>query len=183
MEEKPQSKSNQKWIIILLLLLLIVVMGGVLAVVLNRDGGQDISDDATPKIGYADATVAMDEATLQAAMDEEMRKAAEGNVALRYKNNAYSDDGVTFKCYIANSSVNLYDMFLTIYADAEMTDQVYLSGLVRPGNGFEEITLDHALPSGTTTVYVAVTLVDTEEDGTQAIKAQVVHTMDFHVSE
>ena len=64
-----------------------------------------------------------------------------------------------------------------------MTDQVFLSGLVRPGSGFEEISLDHALDPGLTTVYVAVTLVDTEEDGTQVIKSQVVHTMDFNVSE
>ena len=62
-----------------------------------------------------------------------------------------------------------------------MTDQLFLSQLVRPGSGFEKITLDRALDSGTNVVYVAVTLVDTEEDGTQSIKAQVVHTMDFHV--
>ncbi|MBD5170180.1 MAG: hypothetical protein HDT20_08730 [Oscillibacter sp.] len=182
MEEKAQSKSNQKWIIILLLLL-IVLLGVVLVVVLGRSNTQSISDDDTPLIGYAaDATVMLDEASLQAAMDEAMKNASEGNVALRYKNSATSDDGVNFACYLANSPANRYDAFFTIYADAAMTDQVYLSGLVRPGSGFENITLDHALDSGTTTVYVAVTLVDTEEDGTQTIKAQVVHTMDFYVA-
>lgn len=141
-------------------------------------------EEDTGTIGYAtDATVFLDEAELQAAMDEAMKNASDSSVALRYKNNAYSDDGTTFECYIANSTGNKYDAFFTIYADAEMTDQVFLSGLVRPGSGFEEITLDHALDPGLNTVYVAVTLVDTEEDGTQIIKSQVIHTMDFNVSE
>ena len=103
-------------------------------------------------------------------------------MSLWYQNSAYSEDGVNFTCRIGNSASNLYDMFLTIYADAYMTDQVYMSQLLRPGMGFEKIKLEHALRRGTTTVYVVVTLVDTAEDGTQTIKAQASHTMDFTVS-
>lgn len=179
MEEKPQSKPNQKWIIILLAALLIL-LAIILAVVLGRSA-QNISDDGTPLIGYAEAAVVLDEASLQAAMDKSLNES--GSVALRYKDNAFSTDGVNFECYIANSTGNIYDMFLTIYADAEMTDQIYLSGLVRPGSGFENITLEHALDPGTTTVYVVVTQVDTDEDGAQVIKNQVIHTMEFHVTE
>ncbi len=163
---------------------LVVIIAALVFFLLFRQDTATIEDGDTPRIGYAtDAAVMLDQESLQAAMDEATKNAAEKNVALWYRNNAYSDDGVTFKCFVGNSSGNLYDAFLTIYADAEMTDQVFLSGLVRPGSGFEEITLDHALDPGTNTVYVAVTLVDTEEDGTQTIKSQVVHTMDFNVSE
>ena len=87
-------------------------------------------------------------------MDKAIANARDGMVSLKYQNDAYSSDGVTFKCYLANSGSNLYDMFLTIFSDVELTDQVYLSGLVPPGSGFEEITLDHALDPGTHRVYV-----------------------------
>ena len=46
------------------------------------------------------------------------------------------------------------------------------------------IDVEHALDPGDHTVYVALTQVDTDEEtGEQVIKHQVMHTMDFHVSE
>lgn len=152
-----------------------VVITAVMVVinVLNKDDGG---------IGYAsDAKVMLNQDDLQAAFDEALRNARDSYVALRYKNSAYSKDGIHFTCSIINSAANLYDMFLTIYADESMTDQVFLSGLVPPGSGFEELTLDHALPAGMNRVYVVVTQVDTNDDGEQVIKNQVVHTIDFYV--
>lgn len=145
--------------------------------------GRDDQDSGTG-IGYAaEATVLLDEDSLQAAVDEAQENAKNGMVALQYQNEAFSSDGKTFSCYIANAPSNLYDMFLTIFADAELTDQIFLSGLVPPGSGFEEITLDHALDPGDHTVYVAVTQVETEDDGTQVMKNQVMHTIEFHVEQ
>ena len=182
--ETKSKFSNQK-LIIVLLAVLIVLLIGVLAVVLGRGRSEDIPDGNTPLIGYAtEATVMLDQDSLQAAFDEAMKNAAEGNVGLKYKNNAYSTDGVNFECYIANSDSNIYDMFLAIYADAEMTDQIFLSGLVPPGSGFENITLDRALEKGDHMVYVVLTQVETNaETGEQVIRNQVAHTMDFHVTE
>lgn len=183
METKNQSQSNQRKIIILLAALLVLLIA-VLAVVLLRGGNsEDIPDGSAPLIGYeTEATVMLDQDALQAAIDEALANAQDSMVSLEYKNNAYSSDGKTFSCYIVNAASNLYDMFLTIYADVDMTDQIFLSGLIPPGSGFEEITLDHELAEGDHTVCVAVTQVDTEEDGTQVIKNQVVHTMEFHVT-
>lgn len=153
------------------------------AVIVDKLGNNNAGEAVDPlSIGYAaEAKVFTDQDALQAAMDEAIRNAQDHNVALRYQNDAFSEDGVNFECYIANSTRNLYDMFLTICTDPEMTDQVFLSQLLRPGTGFDEIALSHALEPGTNTVYVAVTLVDTRDDGSQTIKSQVVHTMDFHV--
>lgn len=147
--------------------------------------GRNSGDSKPPVIGYAsEATVMLDQDALQAAFDEALQNATDGNIGLRYQNDAYSDNGIDFTCRIINSSLNIYDMFLTIYADAELTDQIFLSGLVPPGSGFENISLEHALDAGDHTVYVALTQVDTDEEtGEQIIKHQVMHTMDFHVSE
>ncbi len=178
-ESKQPSASSKKIIIIAAAVLLIAILA-VGAAVLHALNEKE--DNNGLGISYAsEARVMLDQDSLQAAVDEAQRNAREGKVALMYQNDAYSKDGKTFSCYIANSSGNMYDMFLTIFADAEMTDQIFLSGLVAPGNGFEEITLDHALEVGDHTVYVAVTQVDTGESGEQVIKNQVVHTIKFHV--
>ena len=178
-ETKKQAGPSNK-VVIAAAAVIVAVVVIIAVVLLTRQG-----DDADGKIGYAsDATVMLDEASLQAAMDEALANAASNSVALQYKNNAYSDDGINFECYIANSNGNVYDMFLTIFSDAEMTDQLYLSGLVPPGSGFEEISLEQKLEPGNHTVYVAVTQVDEDEEtGEQVIKNQVVHTMEFHVAE
>lgn len=183
MVERTHSKRNRLVPVLLGVIILLLIV--VVVVLLNRDALTDIDDGTIPKIGYAaDAQVMLDQDTLQAAMDEAMENAKNNNVGLRYKNNAYSTDGVNFECFIVNSASNIYDMFLTIYADAELSDQIFLSELVRPGSGFENITLEHSLEKGDHTVYVALTQVDTDEEtGEQLIKNQVVHTMDFHVTE
>jgi len=180
--EKTQNKSASpnKGIIAIIALLIVLIIVALGAVFLLRDNQKD---DSNLSIGYAtDASVMLDQNSLQAAMDEAAENAAKGNIGLYYVNDAYSTDGLHFECMIGNSSSNLYDMYLQIFADEAMQDQIFLSGLVPPGSGFENITLDHALDPGVHTVYVALTQVDTDEEtGEQVLKNQVMHTMDFHV--
>lgn len=172
------EKPNKVRMTTVVAAVVIVALLAVIIVLLVRPSGGDDSG-----IGYAsEAKVMLDEDDLQAAVDAALRNAEDGNVALQYQNDAFSNDGKTFSCNIVNSPENLYDMFLTIYADSELKDQIFLSELVPPGSGFEKITLDHALPAGDNTVYVVVTQVDTEEEtGEQVIKNQVTHTIVFHV--
>ena len=163
----------------------VAVSAGAIVYTLNSgEADQPAVPTGGLSIGYAtDASVFTDQESIQAFMDEALRNAQDHYVSLWYQNNAFSEDGVNFTCRIGNSASNLYDMFLIIYADADMTDQIFMSQLLRPGMGFEKIKLDRSLEPGTTTVYVVVTLVHTAEDGTQTIKSQVSHTMDFNVSE
>jgi hypothetical protein len=134
-------------------------------------------------IGYAtEAKVMLDQDSLQAAMDAAIENAKNRSISLLYKDNAYSSDGTNFSCYIVNSAGNAYDMFITIYGDESMSDELFLSQLVPPGSGFESLTLEHPLSTGDHVVYVALTQVETDEEtGAQSIHNQVVHTMDFHV--
>lgn len=173
---KKPSSSNKVVIAVIVLIVVIVAAASVIVYTLNnRNDGQ--------KIGYAtEAKVMLDEDSLQAAMDEAMENARNSRIGLQYKNDAFSDDGINFACSITNSASNIYDMFLIIYADAELTDELYMSGLVPPGSGFEDITLEHELPAGDHRVYVVLTQVEADENGEQLIKNQVSHTMDFHVT-
>lgn len=180
MESSVETKNNgsSKKVIVIAAVIIAILLILVVALLMRKPS----EEENGPKIGYATgAEVMLDEDSLQAAIDEAVENAKNGMVALSYQNNAYSKDGKTFSCYIANDPANLYDMFLTIYADDALTDQVFLSGLVPPGSGFEEITLDHSLETGDHTVYVAVTQVDTDENGEQIMVNQVIHTIEFHV--
>lgn len=179
--QKTPALSNK--VVIASAAVVVAALAVVAALLLT--GRQNSGDDSNSlTIGYsAEASVMLDQDSLQAAFNEALQNAADGNIGLKYKNDAFSDDGVNFECYIVNSESNAYDMFLTIYADAELTDQIFLSELVPPGSGFENITLSHALEPGKHTVYVALTQVDLDDDGQQVLKNQVMHTMDFHVTE
>lgn len=129
--QAPKTLSNKT--VISVAAVIIALLLGVVAFLLIRPATTNIDDQGVPKIGYAtEATVLLDQQSLQAAMDEAMANARDGNIGLYYQNDATSNDGINFDCFIGNSSSNVYDMFLTIFADAELTDQIFLSGLVPP---------------------------------------------------
>ena len=181
MESKNQP-AKQRWIVPALLVVIIVLLAALLFMrsCQAESPVTDIADNDVPQIGYADGvTVVEDPDALQKLVDEMYQKAAEGTIALEYKNDALSTDGTNFSCYIANSVDNKYDMYIQIFADQELTDQLLLTGLIRPGSAFDNIALEHSLDAGTHRVYVAFTQV---EEDLATIHAQVFVTMDFTVS-
>lgn len=177
------KKTVPKWAIILIIVLLICLVS-VVVILVTRKPAEVVIDNTESghRIGYDEGTVQLDPEGLQNAINEMYEKTKEGRIALEYKNDAISSDGKTFACYINNSAKNTYDMYIGIYADAEYTDQLFLSGLMRPGTGFETVTLDRALDPGTHRVYVVYTKVK-EEDGEQVMVGQTAVTMDFTVRE
>lgn len=180
MESKTQNQK--RWLVPALLGVVIVLL--LLIVVLFAGRGQEpvnIQDGDVPKLGYAEGvTVVNDPDALQKAVDEMFAKAAEGNIMLEYSNDAASTDGQNFDCYIANAAENSYDMYIQMFADSELTDQLLLTGLLRPGTAFDSITLERPLDPGTHRVYVAFTQV---EEDLATIHGQVMVTMDLTVSE
>ncbi len=138
---------------------------------LNRSEEQDLDDSRIP---YAEGVVLME--------GTDIEPVPKGRIALRYNYQARSTDGTNFTCKLGNDESNQYDLYFDLYADAALTDQLYLSGLLRPGTALEEITLNHALPEGTNTVYVSFNQVDTDEEGNQSLLSQTLVTVDFIVS-
>lgn len=180
---EPKTQPAKKWLIPALLAIVILLLAVVVVVVLRKpaaEGPGNVPENDTPKIGYAEGVTAVEDPdALQKAVDAMYEEARKAGVTLEYKNDASSDDGENFSCYIANAVENEYDMYIQIFADAELIDQLLLTGLLRPGTAFDHITLEHPLDSGTHRVYVAFTQV---EEDLATIHAQVVVTMDFAVS-
>lgn len=164
--KKPDKKSSKKKALILLLLLLLAI-GIAIAVYFlffKKDDG---------RIPYAEGVVLFG--------DEEIEPVDRGWVKLTYNYVAKSRDGVNFTCLLTNDPANRYDLYFDIYADDAFQDQVFLSGLIRPGYALTEIMLNHALPAGTTSCYVVFNQVTTDEDGNQSIVNQMMVTVDFVV--
>jgi uncharacterized lipoprotein YehR (DUF1307 family) len=144
----------------------------------------DVDQEASSRfrVGYATegVTAVEDPKAFNEAIDEAYREMMDSRIGLEYKNDAYSENGIDFSCYIANAESNLYDMFIAIYSDFDFSDELYLSQLLRPGMAFESVTLNHSLPEGSNTVYVVFSQVE-EIDGEQSIHGQMAVTMNFVV--
>lgn len=183
MDAQPKKRLSPLTLVLIIIIVLLLAVAAFLAV--SKFGGKEpgtesLGDASTPLIGYEEGvTVVDDPDALQKQVDAMYKKAKEKGVAVEYQNGASGTDGENFDCYIANPAKADYDVFITIFADAELTDQLYLSGLIPPGSAKREIKLDRALEAGTHRVYVVYTQV---EDDHSTIHQQAIVTMDFSVT-
>lgn len=183
MDAQPKKRLSPLTLVLIIIIVLLLAVAAFLAV--SKFGGKEpgtesLGDASTPLIGYEEGVTALDEDSLQKAVDEMYAEAAKQGIPLSYENDANSLDGEKVHCYIANPEHSEYDIYIQVFADAELTDQLYLSGLIPPGKAVREINLDRRLEEGNHRIYVAYTQV--EEDHA-TIRQQIVVTMDFHVGE
>lgn len=174
--------AKQRRVMIPLVAVVVVLCVVVVALVMTLQNQNDAEPaaDSGGAIGYADGvTVVDDESALQAAVDQ-MMKDAENEMVASFQNQAFSEDGKTFTCYIANSEYNEYDMFIALYTEiSDDAEPLYLSGLMRPGEAFREITLDETLDKGVHDVYLVMTQV---EDDHSTLHGQSVVTIQMQVN-
>lgn len=184
---KSKSRVGFQSIVILLLFILVVLMGVVLLNVMRErapEPAQTVTEEerASGRIGYATTgvTIATDAESLQRAVDEAAEEADEGSVAVEYRVAAYSEDGVNFSCYIGNPADSPRDKFIVVFGDSEMSEELFVSGLIRPGEVFESIALNRKLEPGSHSLPVTFTDVK-EVDGEQVITGQVNFVITFNV--
>lgn len=135
-------------------------------------------------LGYAEGlTVVDDPDALQKAVDAAFSSAAQEGLDMEYKDQAYSDDGQTFTCYLANAATNTKDLFIAVYGDAALNDELYLSQLIPPGMSLKTLTLNHPILPGTHPLFVVFTQVETDEDGELAIYNQTTVAVNFIVNQ
>lgn len=123
-------------------------------------------------------------------LDEQVNKmyeaAADEGVAVEYKNEAFSTDGVSFACYIGNPAKSAFPMFITIYADTTFQEELFVSGLIKPGQAFNKVVMSRELAEGTYVMPVCYTQVYEPHSGDNdtddfVIRAQTVLTINFNV--
>lgn len=166
------SKKNRKWLLVLLLALSMMVAA---AIFFARRNKEEDSDDRT--LGYENgAVVVSDQDELQRLVDGMVEMTKDGMVSLEYKNVASSSDGKNFSCYIANSVKNKYDMYLGIYSDMTLEEELFLTQLLRPGTGIEEFEAARTLEPGSYDAVLVFTQVKEDHETIQA-QASVSYTL------
>lgn len=168
--QQPNQKKKRPVLLVILLMCVAIAAGAAVAFALSLRESEPQPESA-PKIGYSTGTVIMEGSG-------PVKLTPPDNITLEYKRVATSQDGKTFKCQIANAKENQFDMYIDMYTDSALTDEIFLSELFRPGTGFEEITLNRTLDKGLHTVYLVFTQV---EDDQSTMHNQMVVTYDLLV--
>lgn len=184
MDQEPKQQQKRSPLVLVLIIIIVVLVAAAAVLALGKFGEKEpdpvqLGDNSTPLIGYEEGvTVVDDPDALHKAVDDALAKSQEKGVPIEFSNSARSTDGSKFECYLANPVDAQYDIYIQIFSDVELTDQIYLSGLIPPGKAMRELKLDHSLEAGDHTVYMAYTQV--EEDHA-TIHGQVIVTAVFSV--
>lgn len=179
-EDKRDSKSKAI-IILLIIIIILLIAGGVTAVILllgNGSSDNNITDapavmtvdsGKAPELRYEPGVIGLDQNSVQQAYDAAFEKTQDGYITVDFKTECISEDGVNFRCKIGNAPENTADMYITIYLDSSYSEQLYLSGLIRPGDAIESFTSEKKLDPGR---YEAILVLTQVEDDHATMKAQ-----------
>ncbi len=148
--EKKEKKSKTLLIIIVILLVLLIgTVAGATALLLSRDDSSTENTtevtDTLPggQIGFESGVITTAEAAQQA---QEAAKVESGSIALELSVVAFSSDGQTFNCYIANAVENRYDVYFILLDENDV--EIYRSGLVPVGSVMQTFQLEEPLSVG-----------------------------------
>lgn len=169
MEEELNVKKKSSKKLIIVLLMFVVVAAVIGAIVIIKIKGDSDSDKEDGILEYEANVIVDDPADFQAAMDEMAEKAKEGQMSLHMQTEAYSKDGKTFSCFLANSEKNNYDMFMVFYDD-ETQEEIYRTGLIPIGARIEEFVLEKPLTEGNHSITIVFNQV---EEDKKTIHSQV----------
>lgn len=179
MAETETKKSSNKTIVIILIIIimLLLVGGGAAAFVLinNANSGESSDSEALGAggIGY-ETNVGMVKPNEDLA--EKLKEGTEDRIPLHFSTNAISSDGENFKCVLGNPDGARYDIYFDLYADADCTEQLYLSGLIAPGTQLEGFVSKQKIPEGTHDAVLVVTQVE-DDHKTLHLQTMVVLTL------
>ncbi len=163
---ETNNKSSTKNLLIILIIVVVIVGGAIGAILLLKDKdsekvGDSVAEDSGLTLGYENnAVVITDEDELQKVYDEAVKKAKEGSMAVEFKPEAVSSDGINFDCEISNSVANSHDMYITIFKDDTRQEQIYLSGLIPVGSKIESFKTNEKLSGGSYNAVLMMTQVD-----------------------
>lgn len=162
MAEKEKKKNVLVPILIVVLIVVIVAAAVIVLKLLNKE-------DDTTSLNYTSENGIGYELNATVLTSGDVAVSQPEGVAIRFKPAASSTDGENFACEIANSYANKLDMYIDIYLDASYEDEIYLSGLMRPGEGITSFKTNRVMSKGT---YDVVLVATTVEDDHKTLRGQ-----------
>lgn len=158
MAEEKKS-SNKTVIIILIVVIVLLLVGGAVFFVINankkpEESGQLTSDGTIPY--EVNAQIMGSSPNWN---DSILQDAQEALIPMHFSAGAESKDGENFTCTLGNPPGALYDMYYDMYSDSTLSEQIYLSGLVAPGQEITQFKTNRKFPKGETNVVLVFTTV------------------------
>lgn len=157
MAEEKKS-SNKTVIIILIVVIVLLIAGGAAFFLLNKDKpeepGQLTSDGTIPY--EVNAQIMGSSPNWNASI---LQEAQDALIPMHFSAGAESKDGENFTCTLGNPPGALYDMYYDMYSDSTLSEQIYLSGLVAPGQEITQFKTNRKFPKGETNVVLVFTTV------------------------
>lgn len=180
MTEKKNSGKKTIIILLVIIIALLVLGGAVLIFALNRSdkesGSQSESTGKQIPLEMTAGVLSPDK--LKEWNEQALKNMEDNQIPIIYAPTANSADGVNFKCDIGNPEGAKYYMYLDLYSDATLSEEVYLSGLIEPGKGITSFTTNKAFPKGETD---AVLVFTTVRDDMKTIVAQTMVVLTLSV--
>lgn len=177
MAEEKKS-SNKKIIIILIIVIVLLLAGGAVFLIMNNkpaEGGDTTSGRQIPLEVNAGV---LDPDAIKDWNESALKEAQDTQIPISFSPTAISSDGKTFECQIGNPPGAKYYMYLDIYSDATLEEEVYLSGLLEPGKGITSFTANKTFPKGETD---AVLVLTTVQDDMKTLVAQTMVVLTLQV--
>jgi len=162
MAEEKKS-SNNKIVIILIIVIVLLIAGGVTFFILNgkkpaesgTTSGKQIPLEVNAQVLTSDQNEAWN------SMLEEMK---DNEIPIRYSPTAASADGENFLCEIGNPISAPHYMYVDLYSDSTLSEEIYLSGLLAPGQGITSFKTSKKFPQGETDTVLVITTVDDDKE-------------------
>lgn len=169
-----KKKSSNLIIIVLLVIVILLLVVGCVVLLMMRNDGSDESGNApvsARQIPLEITAGVLSGDTLADWNEQALKEAQDTQIPVSYSPTANSADGVNFLCNIGNPPGAKYYMYLDLYSDTSLEEEVYLSGLIEPGKGITSFKTNRAFPEGETDAVLVLTTVQEDQ---QTIVAQTM---------
>lgn len=181
MAEEEKKSSNKKIIIILIIIIVLLLVGGAVFFIMNNKSGKEGEESTSGKQIPLEVNAGVVNPDHMKEWNESVLAEMEDNqVPIIYSPTATSADGENFSCEIGNPEGAKYYIYLDMYSDTTLSEEVYLSGLLAPGQGITSFKTNRAFPKGETDIVLVITTV---RDDRATIVAQTMVVLTLQVSE
>lgn len=174
-----KKSSNKTVVIILIIVIILLLAGGAVFFILNANKSPESESTGGKQIPLEISAGVLSPDQLKNWNEQALKEAEDNQIPVIYTPTATSTDGVNFECEIGNPTGAKYYMYLDLYSDTSLEEEIYLSGLIEPGKGITSFSTSKTFPKGETDTVLVLTTVREDQ---KTIVAQTMVVLTLQVS-
>lgn len=178
MAEEKKS-SNNKIVIILIIVIVLLLAGGAVFFIMNNKSDKEGDTTTSGKqIPLEVNAGVLNPDKLKEWNESVLAEMEDNQIPIMFSPTAISKDGKNFSCEIGNPPGAKYYIYLDMYSDTTLSEEVYLSGLLDGGQGITTFETSKTFPKGETDI---VLVVSTVQEDRKTIVAQTMVALTLQV--